>query len=373
MATLARCQFTVMRAVNGVMVPVPNAWIEVKSNTIGGSPLVSLWSDRAGATPIASNPFQADANGNVAFHALGDALQVRAYLGPSGAPTFEKIFTFVANGTAAEFDREKFVEVGTVREKLSATRVYYVNPTTGLNTNNGLSAGAPFLTIQKAIDVCQTLDFGGNAVYIQLAAGTYTGTATFSTPTLGGTITVQGDNTTPSNVLLDGGSGYPLVVTNHGTVVNVTGVKVKTTGASGFAANNGGRIYIVGRVEWGQCAVCMSVDGGFITNFANAAGAGPHCWITGNFSYFARAVNGGKISQNNCNISIPAGTVCSASFLSASTNSIVEAVGNTWTVANVTGTKYLADTGGGVNTFGSGASSIPGTVAGTATAPGFFA
>lgn len=100
MTTLARWQASITDDAGNV---IPGASIEVRSMTIGGSPLVSLYSDRAGATAI-GNPFTADSNGFAAFHAAGDACRVRAYTGPSGAPTFERIWTYVPVGTAGEKD-----------------------------------------------------------------------------------------------------------------------------------------------------------------------------------------------------------------------------------------------------------------------------
>lgn len=58
------------------------------------------------------------------------------------------------------------------REVLTVNRTYYVS-TTGSDSNNGLAAGIPFLTIQKAIDVVASLDIGIYNVTITLASGNY--------------------------------------------------------------------------------------------------------------------------------------------------------------------------------------------------------
>lgn len=66
---------------------ITNAKIEVRREQ-PGQPLAALKSDRDGATPLV-NPFNAEADGSFAFHVAGGAYKIRAYVGPSGAPTFE--------------------------------------------------------------------------------------------------------------------------------------------------------------------------------------------------------------------------------------------------------------------------------------------
>lgn len=179
MANLRRRQFTVVDQAGNV---VPFAWIEVKAQ-VGGT-LLSLFSDRAGTTPIASNPFQADANGFAAYFAAGDVThQVRAYLGPSGAPTFEKIHTYVADGTAAEYDigsAASLLKNGTV----SAPAVTFESdPDTGIyriGANNlGIAAGgvkvvdltASIISLEKDVvfrsvfNVFAFSSFGSGAYY----------------------------------------------------------------------------------------------------------------------------------------------------------------------------------------------------------------
>lgn len=81
---------------------VPGAHIEVRRE-VPGQPLASLFEDRDGMTGL-GNPFDADANGDISFFAAGGAYKIRAYTGPSGAPTSEKIWRYEAVGRNAEAD-----------------------------------------------------------------------------------------------------------------------------------------------------------------------------------------------------------------------------------------------------------------------------
>jgi hypothetical protein len=92
--SLARYQFTVTDYEGNV---VPNATVEVRREAIG-SPIVSLYSDRAGSTPI-GNPFNADTEGFAAFHVGGGAYKITA---TSGA--FSRTWRYVGIGLASESD-----------------------------------------------------------------------------------------------------------------------------------------------------------------------------------------------------------------------------------------------------------------------------
>ncbi|MBV5268986.1 MAG: hypothetical protein JZU55_02545, partial [Afipia sp.] len=105
--TMARYQFTVTDEAGSV---VPDANVEVRREQ-PGAPLAALKSDRAGITGI-SNPNTADADGYFGFHVAGGAYKIRAWLGPSGAPTFERIWRYVPIGLAAESDGVDGVDAG---------------------------------------------------------------------------------------------------------------------------------------------------------------------------------------------------------------------------------------------------------------------
>lgn len=70
---------------------------------IPGQPLTPVpYADDAGTSPL-GNSFKTS-NGEIAFHVVGARYQIRAFTGPSGDPTFEKIWRYVPIGLAAGTD-----------------------------------------------------------------------------------------------------------------------------------------------------------------------------------------------------------------------------------------------------------------------------
>src|SRR5258708_16250008 len=67
---------------------------------------------------------------------------------------------------------------------LSADQPYYVDVTNGSDANNGVSTGTAFKTIGKALSTLYSIDGRTFNVTIQVLAGTYNETATFSEPPL---------------------------------------------------------------------------------------------------------------------------------------------------------------------------------------------
>lgn len=100
---------------------------------------------------------------------------------------------------------------------LTANQTYYVNASTGSDSNNGLSSGAPFATIQKAINVTASLTLAGYAVFINVASGTYSNFTLKSVA--GGTVYITGDSSTPSNVVINGGGNNILGSAILGTYI----------------------------------------------------------------------------------------------------------------------------------------------------------
>lgn len=94
-----------------------------------------------------------------------------------------------------------------LRPKATSQPIYYVNPSSGSDTNDGLTSGTAFATIQKAIDVLASIDCNGSDPDIIVLAGNYTisspivlknlvGVGTRCTiKSQGGTVTLTSPNT----------------------------------------------------------------------------------------------------------------------------------------------------------------------------------
>lgn len=127
------------------------------------------------------------------------------------------------------------------REILTTSRTYYVR-TDGNDANTGLvdNAGGAFLTIQRAVNVIKTLDLNGQAVQVLVRPGTYTGGILVEGPFVGqggvgGSVSINGDTTTPSNCVLQRTGGNCVTLTKSANLI-LNGFKL-TTITSGDCIN----------------------------------------------------------------------------------------------------------------------------------------
>jgi hypothetical protein len=129
------------------------------------------------------------AAGSVALSML-ESVSEGAFLARSaaGTGTIEKLTTAQARALLK------------VREQTGAI-TFYVNGSTGSDSNDGLSTGTAVATIQKAIDLAYSIDTKGANATIRVADGTYTagGVATGALPG-GGRLVLVGNEVTPANV-----------------------------------------------------------------------------------------------------------------------------------------------------------------------------
>jgi len=196
-----------------------------------------------------------------------------------------------------------FALVSQTRQVLSAAQTYYVR-TNGNDSNNGLTddAAGAFLTIQKAVDVASALDNNGFDVTIQVADGTYNEGITLRSSVGNGYIIIQGNVTTPANVLVTGavaaglGAFYALACT---TKYRVKDLKI----SNGYYAvmSEQGSYIEVGNIDFGACAFgfLFTRDQGRISVISN-------CKITGNCTYVVQSNFMGMIRcPNTITITIP--------------------------------------------------------------------
>ncbi len=294
--------------------------------------------------------------------------------------TRETIYDSTNAGAAVNFTNAPRVAMGCPlaqnagRELLTANRDYFVR-TDGSDSNNGLAntAGGAFLTTQKAIDVIKaTIDLGGFIVTIKHAAGTYTNTTSVQGPFVGaGAVTLEGDTTTPSNVLISTTSADCLTVTS-GAAINIKGFKLATTtSGNGLSASTNGRISINGKMDFGAVVTAHMFAG---TGAQINTGAQNYD-ITGGAAFHYLAQSGGQITDVANTITLTGTPAFSVAFAFADTAAFLSTFSQTFS-GSATGTRYSISTGGVINTNGGGANYFPGNAAGsggTTTGGGFYA
>lgn len=257
-----------------------------------------------------------------------------------------------------------------VRERLTGNRTYWVSAT-GNDANTGLTAGAPFLTGQAAVNAAQALDLNGFTVTIQLVDGTYAGQIFVAGLIPGqkapGQLVIQGNVATPANVVLSFNGADFVISAQLGGQVQVQGVRFNAAGANPFdlvATTNG--LIAVQNVEFGTASLhTYARSGGEIQIIGSYT-------ITGPAASHLRAEYGGRIRPFSGITATLTGTPAfSVAFAHFPFAGIAEAVGLTYT-GGATGPRYVIGGNSAVLTNGGGANYFPGNSAGSTATGGQY-
>jgi hypothetical protein len=216
--------------------------------------------------------------------------------------THAKVVTTPDDGTS-EVGSDEWNDEHVITPDVTGDITYYVR-TDGSDSNTGLAntAGGAFLTIQKAVDVVQALDFGHNhsaQVTIQLGNGTHDGgiilgpltnfnyeITTYPEET-DQSVLILGDRATPANVVItDTG------VAQFGQTIEVTGAGWRM---DGFQLNVAGSFtsgIVVGRGGHLQIETCnLNATGTSVQMLAALSGGGieftEHTGVGGNTVTFS--------------------------------------------------------------------------------------
>lgn len=323
---------------------------------------VTVWSGSAwvfGAPRLGWVAYVEDEVGLSAYGGTGWS----ATLAPGGAIAAADIANTPAGNITATNVQAAINELDAqARERLSANRTYYVS-TTGLDSNDGLSAGSPFLTVQKAIDATAAIDISIYDVDIQLVDGTYGAGCVVTGPWVGsGTVTVKGNATTPANVLLSTGAADSITVLSGGRL-NVESLKLTNTGSFLLCAAKTGSITF-SNLDFGATGAqqIRADDNGV------ALAAGNYTISGGGANHYNSS--GGVVRVQGRTITL-IGTPAFASFATAEFPGLIIANGNTYSGA-ATGARYHAAINGAIVTRGGGAAYFPGDVAGTIATGGQY-
>jgi hypothetical protein len=272
-----------------------------------------------------------------------------------------RVFVRNLGGTPIILDLARIADI---REKLTANRTYYVRAD-GSDSNDGLAdtAAGAFLTIQKAIDVVGTLDLAGFGAVIQVRSGTYAAVA-LTKPFIGGLVTLQGDTTTPANVVISS-SGHCIQVANH-AVLAVAGFKLTSSGTFGLLASEGGVLNVTGNMEYGACSIaqiCASSFGklSIFANYSITGAAGNHFFATDSGYILCE---GRTVTQS--------GTLAFGAYARSDVDAVLRCPGCTFSGGTITGTRFVVSANSVIATFGGGANYFPGNAAGVPATGGLY-
>jgi len=245
------------------------------------------------------------------------------------------------------------------REKLTATRSYYVNVSTGSDTNDGLAAGTAFATIAKAYSViADTLDFSGFTVTIQLASGTYAaGLGVLRPWTGGGNLQLFGNLATPGNVIINPGYSASFGVLCQcvlpGALI-VQGMRFVCGNTAIYHSGVGVLQY--GTVEFGACGA----------SHLQANGPGARIQAIGNYSIVGSApvhflsLTNGLIEISSRTVTLTGTPHFATAFAYVTRLAMVLAFTNTYSGA-ATGRRYRVGVNSVVQTNGGGPTALPGS------------
>lgn len=139
---------------------ITNAKIEVRRE-IPGAPLAALKDGPDGLVAL-PNPFDAEADGSFFFHAVGGFYKIRAYTGPSGAPTFEFIIRYKPIGELQGYDLDALLVGKRQQVRVSTT----ANITIATALNNGDAVDGVTLATNDLVLVKNQTSKAQNGVYV---------------------------------------------------------------------------------------------------------------------------------------------------------------------------------------------------------------
>jgi hypothetical protein len=285
--------------------------------------------------------------------------------GGGGGDAIDVDYDNSASGLAAVNVQEAIDELagsgggGGGREILTAARTYYVRPD-GSDSNNGLAntSGGAFLTIQKALNVAGTLDVSIYQLTIEVADGTYSENLVL--PWYAGTVVpiLRGNISTPSNVLINPGSGIN-IRNNQGRSWSVRGMRL-VSASYGILVEEAGSRVTFENFEFGACTIAhmAAFSNGQIvvgSNYSITGGAGRHWYSVG---------VGSSIVSGSRTITLTGTPAFGTAFADATRLSTIIATSNTYS-GSATGKRYDVTKLSLIDVNGAGVNALPGNAAGT--------
>ncbi|MBI3433522.1 MAG: DUF2793 domain-containing protein [Proteobacteria bacterium] len=248
------------------------------------------------------------------------------------------------------------------REVLVAARTYYVR-TDGNDANSGLAntSGGAFATIQKAIDTVASLDVSIYTVTIQVGNGTYTGANVLKAAIGSGTIIIQGDTATPSNVVISTTAANCFTGDSVRMTYRLQGLKLQsTTSGYGIAASGAATYLEISALNFGASASAhVFVSGAYVVAVGNYT-------ISGSATDHVIAFFGGKFIVSGLTVTLSGTPAFATSFARAIELGAIRLLSNVYS-GSATGKRFDVSMN---STLQAGGATLPGSIAGTTSTGG---
>ena len=218
-------------------------------------------------------------------------LENAANISPPSAPLVGQLWFNTSVLSLFAWNGTSWIPIGFPASQVDLS--LYVS-TVGNDSNNGLTSGTAFATLQRAWDyIVTSINMNNYSVLVNIADGTYTTPVVFTGYPIGygpgSTIEFRGNMSLPGNVIVSITNG-PAIYASDSVPVYISGITIAATGTPGDYEGNGYGILIttatiiVNAVSFSTCTGGHIVvqQGGIFTTAGNPysiVGPSPAHWI----------------------------------------------------------------------------------------------
>ncbi|QOG23166.1 hypothetical protein [Bradyrhizobium sp. SEMIA] len=280
--------------------------------------------------------------------------------------TMSGLLTLSGAPTASLHAATKAYVDGRSRFIITSTLNLFVNGTTGSDSNDGLTAGTAFATLQKAMDFIASVDTSIYGASVTVANGTYA-TLILKSYIGSGQVSFTGNNASPSSCVISS-AGNAILVNGTGGNFNISGFRLQSSTTQDVQVSTLCKLTLQ-NIEYNGSGNNYRVygQGGAAITFSGAN----HKVFMGGIGFICVEMQATAF-LNSATITWGA-SVTYGTTITARRFGYVEGTGVIFSlgVFTVTGQRYSCASCGGMAGFG-GANVIPGTTAGSFDSTSFY-